>query len=84
MPNLIETIKKAAIEAVAASKPVAIEYGRVTSVSPLKIQLDQKRTLDDDFIVLTQTVAGTLIAGDRVVMIMAQGGQSYVVLDKVV
>lgn len=84
MPNLIETIKKAAVEAVAASKPVAIVYGKVTSVSPLMIQVDQKRTLDDDFIILTQTVAGTLMAGDRVVMIMAQGGQSYVVLDKVV
>lgn len=83
MPSLVDLIKKAAVEAVAASKPVAIEYGKVTSISPLKIQVDQKRTLDSDFIIQTQIVAG-LILGDRVAMIMAQGGQSYVVLDRVV
>lgn len=77
-------IKKAAVEAVAASKPTAVVYGKVISASPLRIQVDQRLTLDSDFLVLTQTVSGTLAPGDRVVMLMEQGGQSYVVLDKVV
>lgn len=84
MANMIELIKKAAVEAVAASKPVAIVFGKVISAAPLKIQVDQRLTLDGDFLVLTQTVSGTLAPGDRVLMLMAQGGQSYVVLDKVV
>lgn len=84
MASLIEIIKKAAVDAVAASKPMSVVYGKVLSTSPLRIQVDQRLTLDDDFIVLTQTVSGALVPDDRVVMLMAQGGQSYVVLDKVV
>ena len=83
MANMIELIKKAAVEAVAASKPAVVEYGQVISASPLRIQLDQKRTIDEDFIVPTQSLAG-LVPGDRIVMIKVQGGQSYVMIDKVV
>lgn len=84
MAKLDQLIKKAAVEAVAASKPVDIVYGKVLSVTPITIQVDQKLTLDDDFIVMTQTVSGILIPGDRVAMLRAQGGQSYLVIDKVV
>jgi hypothetical protein len=84
MAAMDQLIKKAAVDAIKALKPSDVTFGKVLSLSPLKIQIDQKLTLDDDFIVLTQTVNGTLVVGDRVVMIMAQGGQIYVVLDKVV
>ena len=117
MPNMIEIIKKAAVDAVQASRPVSVVYGDVVSASPLRIQIDQKIILDADFLVLTRgvtdysvgvtfnhntepggsgphshavtgkktmTVHAGLKTGDKVVMIMAQGGQSYIVIDKVV
>ena len=40
--NAVELVKKAAVEAVDASKPVHILFGTVISASPLKIQVDQK------------------------------------------
>ena len=42
MPNPVEVVKRAAVEAVEAQKPVHLLFGQVISVSPLKIQVDQK------------------------------------------
>jgi hypothetical protein len=133
MANLIEIIKKASMDAVMASRPVGVVYGVVVSASPLRIQIDQKITVDKDFLILTQnvtdyeiemtlahfterdadlitthahpstgtssfdsshkheiqgkkkiTVHNKLKTGDKVLMLSQQGGQSYVVIDKVV
>jgi hypothetical protein len=56
MPNMVELIKKAAMEAVETSKPASIVFGTVVSVQPLKINIDQKLTLDDDDLILTDHV----------------------------
>ena len=79
------TIRQIALAAVTASKPVAVMYGTVTNTAPLNIQVEQKITLDKDFLVLTATVQDTpLQVGDKVVLLREQGGQRFVVLDKVV
>lgn len=54
--DLLNTIKKAAMEANEASKPVAILFGKVTSASPLKINVEQKMTLSDAQLILTRNV----------------------------
>lgn len=122
--NLIPIIKKAAIDAVNASKPTAIVYGKVISSSPLKINIEQKMTLTAAQLVLTRnvsdykvfmtvdheteyksggtgdssfashnhaytgkkefTVHNSLVVGDEVIMIQIQGGQKYIVIDRVV
>ena len=40
MPNPVEVVKRAAVEAVEAGKPVNILFGTVLSASPLKIEVD--------------------------------------------
>ena len=40
--NAVELVKKAAVEAVDASKPVHILFGTVISASPLKIRLTKR------------------------------------------
>lgn len=62
--NITALIKKAAMDAVLASKPTAIVYGEVKTISPLTVFLDQKITVDEDFLVVpssfsVQTVTGT-------------------------
>lgn len=124
MPNLVEIIKIAAMEAVNESKPTAITFGDVVSLSPLKIQVDQKLVLSSAQLILTNDVrdhevemtinfsteetsggsgdasfashthacAGkktfiihnALKVGDKVIMVQVQGGQKYLVLEKVV
>lgn len=129
--DLNNTIKKAAVEAVAASKPTAIMFGKVTSASPLKISVEQKMTLTAAQLVLTRNVTthvvnvtmnwasenavhdhkytddgsqmttesnthkhqvtGTksitihngLVVGDEVLLIQMQGGQKFMVWDRV-
>jgi len=54
--NLIDIIKKAAVDAVDAQKPTAFLFGKVTSVAPLIVTIDQRLVLDESFLILTHTV----------------------------
>lgn len=56
MPNPVEVVKKAAVEAVEQSKPVHLLFGQVISASPLKIQVDQKSIYTEKMLVLTRNV----------------------------
>lgn len=118
MADLVETIKKAALAAIEASNPVAVTFGVVLEVKPLKISVEQKITLEEQQLILTQAVVKTKISfsttfltekalssdlahfhgysgtmeasidtnlkkGDKVVLLRMQGGQKFVVLDRV-
>lgn len=123
MPNLIEIIKMAAVDAVKASNPAAIVFGTVTSISPLKVNIEQRLTLDESHLVLSSLVSdfevdltlnhvtentsgGTgdssfashnhavtgrktmtihlgLQAGETVMLLQVQGGQKYIILDRI-
>lgn len=122
--DLVKLIKKVAVEAVNASKPTAVVYGKVISTSPLKIQVEQRLTLERQHLVLTRnvrdyqvemtvdheteyksggsgdysfashnhaytgkktfTIHNGLVVGDEVIMIQMQGGQKYIVMDRVI
>lgn len=138
--ELLNTIKQAATEAVDASKPAQVCYGKVTSASPLQILVDQKMTLGSAQLVLTRnvtdftvsvsidwktesaltthshgvqgtdsggdtidltskttnlkhthdvegtksmTIHNALKKGDEVVLVRMQGGQQYIVIDRI-
>lgn len=130
MPDAVEfvkTIKRAALDAVKAEKPVEVCFGKVTSASPLQILVDQKFTLGAAQLVLTRnvtdfktmitggniqnyyyvgtppntstvpvdpshrhaigkieiTVHNGLVVGDEVILIRQQGGQKYIVVDRI-
>ena len=87
MPNyniLLNVMKQAGMNANEANRPVNVCFGKVVNLSPIKISIDQKLTLGSMQLVLTQSVADTLELDDVVVIIRVQGGQKYVVIDKVV
>lgn len=56
MPNAVAAVKKAAVEAVDATKPTHIVFGRVIATSPLKIQVDQKSIYTEKMLILTRNV----------------------------
>lgn len=56
LPNVVDLVKQAAVEAVDQSKPVHLLFGQVISVSPLKIQVDQKTAYTQKMLVLTRNV----------------------------
>lgn len=52
--KLVKFIKRIALEAIEASKPVQICFGTVKSVKPLKIYMDQKTTLGEKQLIMLQ------------------------------
>ena len=121
--ELLKAVKRAAVEAVAAGNPSGVYFGKVISVNPLQIRVDQKMVLGQAQLALTRHVtdyevpvdvewetekaeggsgegsfsshthkmAGAkkimicngLKAGDQVILMRQQGGQKYIVTDKV-
>ena len=133
MPDAVEltkAIKRAAVDAVKAEKPVEICFGKVKGISPLKILVEQKMLLGSAQLILSHhltdykiqmtvdhytediaddgqntnvdadlsslmshchaykgkkefTVHNGLGIGDEVILIRQQGGQKYIVVDKI-
>ncbi len=54
--ELVKAVKKAAMDAVKADKPVEVYFGSVISADPLKILVEQKLTLGAEQLVLTKAV----------------------------
>lgn len=99
--KLMKAIKRAAVEAVKATKPAEVCFGRVTEKAPLRILVEQKMILGEaqlvlsrnvtDYVVYTDragdnlpvTVRNGLAAGDEVILLRQQGGQKYIVVDRV-
>lgn len=131
--EMLESIKKAALETVENSKPSGVYYGTVISASPLKINVEQKMVLEKAQLVLSRNVTehniemtvqhlteyetahthaiqdtytgggsssptshrhaysgrktfivhNGLVVGDKVILLREQGGQKFVVWDRV-
>ncbi len=102
LPNIVEIIKKAAVDAVTQTHLIKFIYGTVMSIEPIKINIEQKLTLEAEDIILTDNVRESIVditlegiqraitihnglrVGEQVLMIQMQGGQRYVVLNRVV
>ena len=54
--ELVETLKRAAIGAVEAKKPMKVCFGEVVSASPLKISVEQKMILGEKQLILSRNV----------------------------
>ena len=128
---LVKVMKQAGVEATTASGPVNICFGKVMSVEPIQVLVDQKMTLGAAQLVLTRNVTdyevevtveweteeeisththavgdiesdvnqqkhkhdiinkkkmvihNSLVEGDELVLIRQQGGQKYIVIDRV-
>lgn len=74
--GIIELVKRIALNAFEASKPVSLLFGEVTSTDPVTIKVGDLLTLSREFLVIN----GTVSKGDVVTLIRCQGGQKYVVL----
>lgn len=75
--DFIDTIKRVALNAFEASKPVNLLFGKVISGEPdVKIRVNDHLTLTKEFLVMN----GSVQENDNVSLIRCQGGQKYVVL----
>ncbi|MDF2934969.1 MAG: hypothetical protein K0Q90_342 [Paenibacillaceae bacterium] len=103
----MNAIRQAALTGMEAGKPAAVMFGEVVSGNPLQVNVDQRFTLDADFLILPESLARLeldlshthgssgaaltdpvvirpgLQAGDKVILLRVQGGQQFLILDKV-
>ena len=83
--NIILLIKQICREERQSSKPTDLVIGSVVKTNPLKIKVSPKITIDSDFFYACERVdTKKLKKGDSLAMLRAQGGQKYLVIDKVV
>ena len=117
MADMIEIIKRAAMEAMEGQKPAGIAFGTVESENPLEIRVEQKLLLRSEQLILPRSMAdfeleieleastesggesghshaisgkktikilNALKSGESVLLMRMQGGQKYIVLDRMV
>lgn len=65
--EFISIMKKAALDAVEASKPVNVYFGKTVSISPLKINVEQKMILGEKQLILSERVTDfeTMVTVDQ-------------------
>lgn len=82
--DLISSFKKISLETFEASKPVNLVYGNVISTSPLEILVEQKLTLKSNQLICVDFGENPIQNGDLLVLLRQQGGQKYLILNRVV
>ena len=102
--DLIKSIKMVARNSTDASKPTTIVFGKVESINPLKISVENKLKLSINQLILpdrlsdkkfkvtiddglgtvgTVNINNSLKVKDEVILLRVQGGQKYLIMDKV-
>lgn len=83
MPDMFNAMKQIAENVFTAMRPADWCYGKVISLSPFQVQIDQKLPLKKEFLaVRTGVSASSFKVGDRLILLRKQGGQEYLILDK--
>lgn len=83
MPDLFNAMKQIAKDVFDTLQPADWCYGKVISLDPFQVQIDQKTVLEKNFLaVRTGVSASSFKVGDRLILLRKQGGQEYLILDK--
>lgn len=80
---MFNAMKQIAENAFTAMRPADWCYGKVISLDPFQVQIDQKLPLKKEFLaVRTGVSASSFKVGDKLILLRKQGGQEYLILDK--
>ena len=86
--SMLQLIKKASMDAMEASQPVAIFYGTIKEVAPFQVEVDQRFLLTEEFFIFTEAtkelkleiggqeyiIRPKLQIGDKLILLRTQGG----------
>lgn len=80
---MFNAMKQIAENVFTAMRPADWCYGKVISLDPFQVQIDQKLPLKKEFLaVRTGMSASSFKVGDKLILLRKQGGQEYLILDK--
>lgn len=82
---MLDIIKKASLGAVTSANPVMIMFGNITGTAPLEINIEQRLTLPEELLIIPESMSTrTWELGDHVLLLRMQGGQRFILWDRVV
>ena len=79
LTNLVQTIKKAAIEAMEATEPTGLFLGVVEQADPLRVRLNQRLTLGEERVIFLED-QDPPAESDKLALLRFTGGQRYLVV----
>ena len=83
MPDMFTAMKQIAENVFEARRPADWCYGKVISLDPFQVQIDQKLPLKKEFLaVRTGMSASSFKVGDVLILFRNEGGQKYLIFDK--
>ena len=94
--RLVSLIQKSAKEASNSTRTTDLMYGEILSLSPLKIMVDSRFTITEEFVILSslcqekKDTIGTeevvlwrgLLVGDKVQMLRVRNGNQFYILER--
>ncbi|MCC8014928.1 MAG: DUF2577 domain-containing protein [Eubacterium sp.] len=84
--KMAEAIKEICKNQSEAAYPCDFLIGTVSAVEPYEIRINEKLKLTEKFLTFTETAFGNgygLDIDDRVALLAANGGQRYLVIDRI-
>ena len=83
MPDLFNAMKQIAKDVFDTLQPADWCYGKVISLDPFQVQIDQKLVLTKEFFIVKSGVsASSFKVGDVLILFSNEGGQKYLIFDK--
>lgn len=83
MPDLFNAMKQIAKDVFDTLQPADWCYGKVISLDPFQVQIDQKLPLKKEFLAVRAGVsASSFKVGDVLILFRNEGGQKYLIFDK--
>ena len=80
---MFTVMKQIAENVFEARRPADWCYGKIISLDPFQVQIDQKLPLKKECLaVRTGVNASSFKVGDKLILLRKQGGQEYLILDK--
>lgn len=85
--KLISIMKKASRQSIPENNLTDIVFGTISSINPLKIKVENKFEIDDNFLILSpfcykNDIWEGLKNNDKVILIRFEKGQRYLVFSK--
>ena len=81
MTRFLDVVKRVAVAAVAAEKPVQLVFGTILTVSPFKVKLATQQELKKELF-LDLDPKPDWKPGDKLILLREQGGQRFLILGK--
>lgn len=80
---MFNAMKQIAENVFEARRPADWCYGKVISLDPFQVQIDQKLVLTKEFFIVKSGVsASSFKVGDVLILFRNEGGQKYLIFDK--